>query len=408
MKKIGILGGTFNPIHAGHLHIAQAAYEEFALDEVWFLPAGIPPHKDVADSVTTTQRVAMVQQAIAFVPYFKLCDIEIRKTEPCYSWMTLKSLKETYGQDCEFYFIIGEDSLLTFAHWVKPEEICRYCRILVARRPQVQNEAALTEEQFQQQLIEYRKTYQQSFDAITAAPLDISSSDIRAAFHKGDVCSVRSFLTDHVYDYILDHHVYQDEYALSMIAPMQKRLEQQLKPGRFWHTIGVMYTAGNLAYVYDYPYTNAMIAGLLHDCAKCLSDEERIAICQNQGIEIKAIEQKHPHLLHGKVGAFLAERDFGISDSQITHAIAVHTTGCVGMSLLDKIIFVADYIEPHRDKAPRLDQIRQMAYDNLDECVCMILEDTMTYLGKHPEAMDETTCQTYAYYVNTKKENQWK
>ncbi|MCI5823080.1 MAG: bis(5'-nucleosyl)-tetraphosphatase (symmetrical) YqeK [Lachnospiraceae bacterium] len=184
---------------------------------------------------------------------------------------------------------------------------------------------------------------------------------------------------------------------------IQKEVQNELKPERFEHTLGVMYTAGNLAYRYHISSGKALVAGLLHDCAKCLSDERRLDICREQNIPMSDIEKKNPHLLHGKVGAYLAKEKYGISDDDVLHSIAVHTTGCVDMSILDKIIYVADYIEPHRDKAPRLPEIREMAYINLDQCVYMILEDTVNYLGNNPENLDETTVKTFEYYKNILK-----
>ena len=146
-----------------------------------------------------------------------------------------------------------------------------------------------------------------------------------------------------------------------------------------------------------------MVAGILHDCAKCISDEKRISVCEKNNIPIRDIEYKYPHLLHGKVGAFYCKSKYDVFDDQIAHAIEVHTTGCTGMNLLDKIIFVADYIEPGRDKQPRLDILRSVAYEDLDKCVFMILEDTVNYLNENPEMVDSTTIDTYNYYLNEMK-----
>ena len=185
---------------------------------------------------------------------------------------------------------------------------------------------------------------------------------------------------------------------------LQKKLKKELDNGRFQHTLGVMYTAAALAMAHDADVVKAQVAGLMHDCAKCLSDEERIHICKKHQIPISKVEKKAPHLLHGKVGAYLAKKEYGIQDSEILHAISVHTTGCKEMSLLDKIIFVADYIEPGRDKAPRLAEIRKVAFEDIDACVLMILEDTIQYVSKHQDEMDDTTIETYTYYKKLIKE----
>ena len=122
MKKIGILGGTFNPIHEGHLNIARCARDFLSLDEVWFLPAGTPPHKDVAEHVSAWLRKNMVNAAIASERAFLLCDIELEKKTPCYSWETLEELHAQYGQNADFYFFPLKSSVMTRYCLLRPAE----------------------------------------------------------------------------------------------------------------------------------------------------------------------------------------------------------------------------------------------------------------------------------------------
>lgn len=395
MKKIGILGGTFNPIHNTHLHIALTAYAQYALDEVWLIPAGTPPHKDVLEYTTAEMRLEMVNRAIKPYPQLQVCDIEIHKTTPCYSWETLKALHRQYGDAVQFFFLMGEDSLDNFAHWRKPETICKYADVLVARRP------GSTDQCFSEKLAAYANKYGNRFLEIKQNEADVSSTDLRQKIYDGK--DVSHLLPESVRDYIAEYHLYQKRYSLKDISTIKKVLKKNLNSDRYSHTIGVMHTAANLAFRYEYPYENAMVAGLLHDCAKCLTDEERVRICKKHDIPMTEVEKRHPHLLHGKVGAFLAEEIYGVTDASIRHAIAIHTTGCAAMSLLDKIIFVADYIEPKRNKAPRLDVIRKMAYIDLEQCVLMILEDMLGYLSLHPDSMDDTTRETFEYYIKQRK-----
>ncbi len=175
-------------------------------------------------------------------------------------------------------------------------------------------------------------------------------------------------------------------------------MQKELKPSRYTHTLGVANMAYSLAIKWNYPAINAMVAGMLHDSAKCISDEKRINICKKNNIPITEIEYKYPHLLHGKVGAYFCKSKYDIFDEQIAHSIAVHTTGCPGMNLLDKIIFIADYIEPGRDKQPRLDILRSVAFEDIDKCVYMILEDSVAYLNENPDMVDPTTIDTFNYY----------
>ena len=194
------------------------------------------------------------------------------------------------------------------------------------------------------------------------------------------------------------------------ILKMQKKVKRYLDKDRYDHTIGVMHTAGCLAMRYGANLEQALTAGLLHDCAKYMDDDTKIALCREYKTSISDAEYKNPSRLHAKCGAILAEQEYHITDFDILHAIRVHTTGVPDMSLLDKIIFISDYIEPNRDKAPHLKELRKMADQDLDMTVYYILKDTVAYLKKHEEqTMDPTTLAAYNYYKNwfeSQKNNQ--
>ena len=178
----------------------------------------------------------------------------------------------------------------------------------------------------------------------------------------------------------------------------QKKLKKELDTDRYAHTIGVAYTAAALAMRYGANVQQAQGAGLLHDCAKCIPNNKKIALCHKYNIKITEIELENPFLLHAKLGAFLAMHKYGITDKEITSAILNHTTGKPNMSLLDKIIFVADYIEPQRKKQPNLAEIRKLAFINLDEALLRILEDTLVFLRSSSGKIDPMTEKTYQYY----------
>lgn len=189
---------------------------------------------------------------------------------------------------------------------------------------------------------------------------------------------------------------------------IKKKLKKELDKERYAHTKGVMYTAGCLAMAHEYSIEKAMLAGLLHDCAKCIPNDEKITLCKKHDILISAVEYENPSLLHAKLGAFLAKEKYGVEDAEILHAIKVHTTGEPNMNILDKIIYIADYIEPKRDQAPHLDYLRKVAYRDLDHCTAEILYDTMHYLASRKGAIDPTTQITYQYYQPFEKELPWK
>ncbi len=189
---------------------------------------------------------------------------------------------------------------------------------------------------------------------------------------------------------------------------IRKKLKKALDKERYEHTKGVAYTAAALAMAHDYSIEKAMLAGLLHDCAKCIPNDEKLKICKQHDVLITPAEQENICLLHAKVGAVIAEEKYEITDPEILHAIAVHTTGVPNMSVLDKIVFIADYIEPKRDKAPHLDVIRKIAFQNLNYCMAEILYDTLHFLNSRKGTIDPTTEITYEFYKQYQKEQPWK
>lgn len=182
------------------------------------------------------------------------------------------------------------------------------------------------------------------------------------------------------------------------IPKMKKTLKKYLDENRFEHTEGVMYTAAALAMRYDEDVEKALVAGLLHDCAKCIPDSKKLKICLKNHITMSEMEQKNPFLLHAKVGAYVAREKYGIEDEEILSAITWHTTGKPEMSLLDKIIYIADYIEPMRNKAPNLPDVRKLAFEDIDITLLKILSDTLAYLRGSAKSMDSMTLKTYTYY----------
>lgn len=187
---------------------------------------------------------------------------------------------------------------------------------------------------------------------------------------------------------------------------IQEKLKTSLDKLRYEHTLGVMYTAGCIAMAHRFDVKKAMLAGLLHDCAKCMTHEERLLLCEKYNVQVTASELENKALLHAKAGAIIAKIEYDITDENILHAIAVHTTGEPDMNMLDKIIYIADYIEPGRDKAPNLELVRSLAYKDLDVCMAQILYDTLNYLQTRGGSIDPTTELTYHFYEKYRKERE--
>lgn len=182
------------------------------------------------------------------------------------------------------------------------------------------------------------------------------------------------------------------------IATLRKQLKSKLDPMRYEHSIGVSYTCIALAMRYGYDLGKAELAGLMHDCAKRFTDNELISKCEKHGVTLTEDELKAPAVIHAKYGAWMAEHKYGIQDEEILAAIRCHTTGKPEMGTLDKILYIADYIEPRRDKASNLTEMRCLAFQDLDQTMYEILDGTLNYLKKKGGSVDSMTMQAFEYY----------
>ncbi|MEE1314601.1 MAG: nicotinate-nucleotide adenylyltransferase [Faecalimonas sp.] len=374
--KIGIVGGTFDPIHNGHLMLGEYAKRQYALDEIWYMPNGNPPHKENASIVSSVQdRVEMVSLAIAGISDFKLQLFEVEHEEVHYSYQTMAHFRKAYPEH-QFFFVLGADSLFQLEKWVHPELLLKECTILAAFRDEV------SEDKMQAQIAYLNQKYGGDIRLLNTPNIDVSSSEIRKKFE----CSVSI----------------KNEVPLPVYAYLH--LKQLLPKKRFIHTMGVVHTARDLAIRYGQDIAKAMLAALLHDCAKGIPAEKRIALCKDYELEVSASEQMNAELLHAKLGAQLAKSHYGVSDAEILDAIRYHTTGRPKMTFLDKIIYIADYIEPNRKDAPNLKRMRELAFVDIEQCLYCILEQSLAYLKTKNEVIDPMTEQTYFYYKSLLKE----
>lgn len=182
------------------------------------------------------------------------------------------------------------------------------------------------------------------------------------------------------------------------ITKIRRKLIAELDKERYEHTLGVMYTAASMAMCHGADVEQALLAGLLHDCAKCIPGENKVKMCEKYHLNVSEVERENPSLLHAKLGAFLAAKKYHIEDKEIINAIASHTTGHPHMTLLEKIIYIADYIEPGRPELANMEEVRHLAFQNIDECLYRILEDSLEYLNRLSKPIDPMTEKTYNYY----------
>ena len=179
---------------------------------------------------------------------------------------------------------------------------------------------------------------------------------------------------------------------------MEKKLAKYLDEDRYAHTMGVMYTCAALAMVHGCDLIQAQTAGLLHDCAKCIPNKKKLKMCSQHKIPVTEFEQTHPFLLHAKLGAYVAKAKYGVTDQEILSSITWHTTGKPDMTLLEKIVYIADYMEPGRKELPNMMDVRHLAFEDIDKCLYRILRDSLVYLKAQDMPIDQTTEETYQYY----------
>ena len=389
--KIGILGGTFDPIHNAHIEIAKNALKQFKLDKVWIMPTPNPPHKDNLIIAPQEDRINMIKIAIEKIDGLEFCDYELKlgSDDKTYTADTLTKLCEDYPDD-KFYFILGSDSLSSFVSWYKPEVIVKKAQLLAVRRDDE------TGKDFDKTISEIEDKFGIMIPSIVMPEMNESSTLIRTGEQTLDYAVPKE-----VEAYILEHNLYKEEKNEAWsVAKIRGDLLKRLSPHRYQHTLDVADTAVEMANAFNVNPNKAYLAGILHDCAKNLDDLELLAICADNDENITQIEQNRPFLLHSKAGVIVAKTRYHITDEEVLSAIRWHTTGKANMSVLDKIIFAADYIEPGRDKQPRLDYLRDLATKDLDLLVKSILEDMVAYLKQNNDEIEEHTLEAYEYYKN--------
>lgn len=369
--KIGIYGGTFNPPHLGHITAARAVFELLKLDKLFLIPAKLPPHKMLPlGSATPQQRCEMTRLAgeqIGLGDKVEVLDLELRREGKSYTSDTLAQLREKYPDD-ELWLLMGTDMFLTLQTWHDAETILSLAGIAAFGRTEED-----TEELFSVQRDYLYRTYPGAriFTLTIPGVVDVSSTELRERLAQG---GGEHELAPAVYGYILRQGLYGTQADLGHLSLQKLRpvALSYLKYKRIPHVLGTEQEAIRLAERYGADVHKARVAALLHDCTKKLDMEEQLALCQQYQIPLDDLERKALKLLHAKTGAAIARDVFGVDD-EIYGAIFWHTTGKADMTLLEKIIYLADYIEPSRD-FPGVEKLRKACYEDLDTGLLLGLE----------------------------------
>ena len=389
-KKIAIMGGTFNPIHNGHLVAAESVRQQLGVDRVIFIPTGRPPHKN-SNPMFNEHRYLMTVLATVTNPHFEVSRIEIDRIGLTYTIDTITELKTRCNPDCKIYFITGADAIEEILKWKNPEKLLSMCEFIAVTRPGYNKDELL------KTVNHLKDNYKGKITFLEIPALSISSTDIRHRVLAGQ--TIKYLVPSTVEEYILKFGLYSaDEVDSPEIDIINAKLHAVLTPKRYKHTQGVAQESLQLAKRYGVDPDKAYLAGLLHDCAKCYTDEEKLILCEKYNLVLDEILKSQPDLTHSFLGAKIAEAEYGITDNDILDAIAYHTTGRPNMSMLEKIVFIADYIEPNRKIIPGLQEIRETVFVDIDHAICLCAGNTVNYLRKNGKPVDPMSIETYQYY----------
>ena len=389
MERIGIYGGTFNPPHIGHIQAAKQAVSLLGLSKLLLVPAYAPPHKSAlpSNSPTPRQRLEMLRIAVADSPKIEVSDLELIREGISYSVETVAQVRRDYPE-AELVLFVGTDMFLSFDTWKNPDEILKNASLGVFYRGEKGERSDIQEKKAE---LEARgaRVYLVQNDVIP-----ISSTQMRRllAFR----CA-GELLPEGVLDYVREHRLYVTRADWKNV-PLD-RLEQVvislLKPSRVKHVLGCRDTAVELAKRWGADVTDAARAGILHDVTKAIDGPLQLTLCAAYGKLLDDFSKRYPKTLHALTGSMVAKRIFGENEAVVS-AIEFHTTGRADMTLLEKIIYVADYMEPNRD-FPGVERLRELAFTDLDAALKLGLEMTLEHLGEQGVAVSPASRDALAW-----------
>ena len=396
--KIGVYGGSYNPPHTGHVLAAEELIRALSLDRLLVVPAADPPHKSLAPgSPTPEQRLALCRAAFGGVERAEVCDIELRRTGKSYTVDTLAELTAAHPED-EFILIMGTDMFLSFSTWREPERISSMASLAVMRRDEQKDVWA----QVQREAEVLRRSLSARVVTVENRCVQISSTTVRRLLAFG----APDYLTPEVLALIRQNGWYLTGTGLKGL-PFERLREISLSlhdEKRRAHVDGTCDTAAALAVHWGADREAARRAGILHDITKALGPKEQLHICEKYAMMLTPTQRENPKLLHAKTGAVIAREIFGESEA-VVNAIWWHTTGRAEMTLLEKILYIADYMEPNRS-FPGVQTLRDLAGRDLDAAIFCGLDQAVSHLRIQGRVIDRDSLNAWEYYKKLTERSQ--
>lgn len=388
MRKIGIYGGTFNPPHLGHVHVAEFAVEALCLDRLLIMPSHTPPHKKLPlDSPSPQQRLQMLQMIFPGEGKIRVSDLELQRGDISYTVNTVKQVKEQYPES-ELILLLGTDMFLSFDSWYRWQEILCDASLAVMYRG----------EKAENQRIFDKKAELEAQGAniylMENPVIPISSTQLRRMM---TFQCAEEFLPQQIRRFIEEESLYavDADYRDLSMEDLEKTVIGLLNPNRVAHVLGCRDTAVALAEKWGEDPVNAARAGLLHDVTKALNGPLQLTLCRTYGENLNEFSFQNPKTLHALTGSLVAGRIFGENEAVVS-AVCSHTTGKPNMNLLEKIIYVADYMEPNRD-FDGVQKMRELAFSNIDEALKMGLQMTVDLLKKQGREVSPESAEALAW-----------
>ncbi len=365
--RLAVYGGTFNPIHLGHMNAARAVVSALALDRLLLMPAGQPPHKPIPQgSPTPEMRLEMCALAARSMERVEASGLELERDGPSYTVDTLRAVKERYPQ-ARLWLVMGTDMLLSFDRWRQPRDIARLCRLSVVARDESDRV------RIREQAARLHALLGAEVDIIDCPALPMSSTQVRESLSP-------ELLAPAVLDYIRRRRLY-----LPTPEELRAAVEKRVSPKRMAHILGCEKLAVQLAARYGVDEYGARAAAILHDCTKALDEKEQLTLCEKWHIITDYGADDFAALIHADTGAEVARREFHMPPD-IVEAIRTHTTGAETMTTLQKLLYVADMCEETR-LWPGADRLRALALSDLEAAVTAAMEQTVAFVrqrGQEP------------------------
>jgi nicotinate-nucleotide adenylyltransferase len=371
---------------------ARTAMEQLGLDRLILIPDREPPHKDLAEGAASPeQRLEMTRlMADGLGPRAEVSDLELKREGKSYTADTVEQLHDQFPQD-ELWLLMGTDMFLTVQNWYQPERIFQYAGVAGFSRSHED-----TEELFQEQCRYLADRFHARTTIVELPEIqEISSRELRnmlRALWSGDKkANPTDYLWPPVYGYILREGLFGTKADLKHLSDEDLRAVSysMVKAKRIPHIKGTEETAVALAKYWGVDQEKARRAGILHDCTKYWELEPQVALCDQYGVYLDELERVSVKFLHSKTGAIMAKYVFGEPDD-VYDAIFCHTTGKPGMTTFDKILYLADYMEPNRD-FDGVEELRRLVYEDLDKAMILGLEMTVEELHERGAIVHQNT-----------------